>query len=65
MQTGSTLINIGSTSKKNTHANLTIKLFETTIGVLAFWLVGYGIAFGKVDKFLGLNINYYAAYGFE
>ncbi len=42
-----------------------IKLFETTVGTIAFWLIGYGLAFGKVESFLGKDLKYYASNGFE
>jgi len=65
MQLGTAMFNVGCTSKKNTQANLIMKLFETAIGCLAFWLIGYGIAFGDVKLFIGTNGNYYASSGFE
>eukprot|EP00347_Sterkiella_histriomuscorum_P019594 403341033 len=65
MQCGTALFNAGSTQKKNLQSVLVMKLFEACLGVLGFWLIGYGIAFGKVEKIIGKNVSYYASSGFE
>lgn len=40
-------------------------MFETCLGGIGFWLIGYGIAFGKPEHFFGTDPKYYAAEGFE
>lgn len=56
MQVGTALFNAGSTRKKNVESVFAMKMFETCMGVFGFWWIGYGIAFGTVEDFLGKNL---------
>ncbi|MCP8968572.1 ammonium transporter [Ectobacillus ponti] len=54
MEGGFSLLEAGLVRTKNA-VNVTMKIFvDLTVGVLAFWLVGYGLLFGKdFDGFIG------------
>jgi Amt family ammonium transporter len=66
MQSGFTLVECGSVRAKNSRNILIKNLFDACIGALAFYLVGYGLAFGDVNGgFAGSDSKYFAASGFE
>jgi Amt family ammonium transporter len=59
-------VECGSVRAKNSRNILIKNLFDACLGAIAFYLVGYGLAFGDVDKgFAGTDSSYFAAYGFE
>ena len=77
MQAGFALVENGTVREKNS-ANILIKnLFDACAGCIAFYLVGFGFAFGVqcVDlcdteepvmaSFIGTDIKYFAASGFN
>lgn len=35
------------------------------MGCFGFWLIGYGLAYGRTTAFIGTDPNYFAASGFE
>jgi ammonia channel protein AmtB len=40
-------------------------LFDSAIGCIGFYLVGYAFAFGNVNYFIGYDPKYFAASGFK
>ena len=40
-------------------------LYNVAVTAIAFWLSGYGLAFGGADYFVGQDTNTFASYGFE
>ena len=43
-------------------------MFDLCFGILAFWIFGYGIAFGEneyVNYIFGTNKNYFVSSGFK
>ena len=50
MQLGFALVENGSVRSKNSKNILIKNLFDACAGALAFWLVGFGLAFGQTDK---------------
>jgi ammonium transporter, Amt family len=46
MQAGFAMVEVGSVRQKNVNNILIKNIFDTVAGALAFWLVGYGFAFG-------------------
>jgi hypothetical protein len=40
-------------------------MFDSVIGMIGFWLLGYGFAYGNVKEFIGLDGAYFASSGFE
>jgi Amt family ammonium transporter len=65
MQAGFALIESGAVRRKNRSAVLIKNLFNGCIAIIAFWLVGYGFAFGNPNAFIGPDQYYYASFGFE
>jgi Amt family ammonium transporter len=65
MTAGFALIESGAVRHKNRSSVLIKNLFNVCITVIAFWLVGYGFAFGNAEYFIGRDSNAYASYGFE
>lgn len=65
MTAGFTLIESGAVRRKNRSAILIKNLFNVCIAIIAFWLVGYGFAFGNPLYFIGQDEQYYGSYGFE
>src|SRR3954454_6029936 len=57
MEGGFSLLEAGFVRTKNA-VNVTMKIFvDLTIGALAFWLIGFGVMFGKdVFGFIGTNL---------
>src|SRR3954462_3162336 len=57
MEGGFSLLESGFVRTKNA-VNVTMKIFvDLTIGVLAFWLIGFGVMFGKdVFGIIGANL---------
>ena len=64
MQAGTAIAFAGGAHKKNRNSIIVMKWQEIIIGCLAWWLFGFGIAFGKPTGFLGLDSRYYASSGF-
>lgn len=46
MQAGFTLIECGGVRAKNTAYILILNLIDSVVGLIGFWLVGYGLAYG-------------------
>lgn len=46
MQAGFTLVECGTVRKKNSSGIIIKNLFDSCMGCIAFWLVGFGLAFG-------------------
>lgn len=68
MQTGFAMVEVGCVREKNAHNILIKNLFDATAGAIAWWLVGFGFAFGQSGEkggFIGGNKDYFAASGFE
>jgi ammonium transporter, Amt family len=54
MQTGFTMLEVGSVQHKNSKNILIKNIFDAAIGSLIWWLIGYGIAFGSDEgRFVG------------
>ena len=70
MQLGFALVENGSVRSKNSKNILIKNLFDACAGALAFWLVGFGLAFGQTDEdnqagFAGNDKELFAASGFK
>ena len=67
MQLGFALIENGMVQPKNSKNILMKNLFDTCIGALAFWLIGFGWAFGHSEEggFIGTDGSMFAATGFN
>ena len=50
MQLGFALVENGSVRSKNSKNILIKNLFDACAGALAFWLVGFGLAFGQTEE---------------
>lgn len=62
MQTGFAMLEVGSVSVKNTKNILIKNLGDASIGAVCWWLLGYGLAFGKTESRL-FGTNGYALKG--
>jgi ammonium transporter, Amt family len=59
MQSGFTMLEVGSVQHKNAKNILIKNIFDAAIGSLVWWLFGYGIAFGSdAGKFIGTTQVY-------
>lgn len=67
MQAGFALVENGSVRAKNSSNILIKNLFDACFGALAFWLIGFGVAFGreKESHFMGISPAFYATSGIE
>ena len=69
MQVGFALIENGSVRHKNSSSILLKNMIDVSLGGIAFWLIGFGIAFGGSEDtgghFLGTSYKYFVSYGFE
>ena len=66
MQTGFAMVECGSVRAKNSRNILIKNLFDACLGALAFWLIGYGLAFGVSEGgFIGSDRKFFAASAFE
>jgi ammonium transporter, Amt family len=68
MQAGFAMVEVGSVRQKNAHNILIKNLFDAVAGAIAFWLVGYGFAFGQRGEkggFIGDDPQLFAASGFD
>mmetsp|Transcript_36631 Transcript_36631/g.35415 ORF Transcript_36631/g.35415 Transcript_36631/m.35415 type:complete len:235 (+) Transcript_36631:76-780(+) len=66
MQMGFAMLECGSIRAKNAKSILIKNMFDAIVGFIGFWVIGYALAFGNVDYFIGGNNgDYYAASGFE
>ena len=68
MQTGFAMVEAGCVRQKNAHNILIKNLFDAVAGAIAWWLLGYGFAFGQRDakaSFIGDDPKYFAASGFD
>ena len=46
MQSGFALLKCGAVRKKNAQGILLKNIFDSGVGCVGFWLIGYGIAYG-------------------
>lgn len=67
MQLGFALVENGSVRSKNSKNILIKNIFDCCFGALAFWLFGFGWAFGHNEEggFIGLNKGMFAASDFS
>ena len=65
MQMGFGLLECGSIRAKNAKSILIKNVCDSVVGLLGFWLIGYGIAYGNVKELFGTDKDYYASAGFE
>ena len=65
MQAGFGLLECGSIRAKNAKSILIKNLFDSVVGMVGFWLVGFAFAYGDVNEFIGYNKRYFATNGFE
>ena len=77
MQAGFALVENGTVREKNSSNILIKNLFDACAGCIAFYLVGYGFAFGVkcvdlcdteepvMKKFIGTDLQYFAGSGFN
>ena len=64
MQAGFALVESGMVRKKNSSSILVKNLYNVLIGVICYWLVGFGFSLGA-DTFIGGDEEYFASNGFE
>lgn len=64
MQAGFALVETGCVRHKNAQSILIKNVFDSAIGCIGFYLVGYAFAFGNVNYFIGYSPKYFAASGF-
>ena len=65
MQTGFSFVECGSVREKNYKSTLIKNIFIAEIGIIAFWLIGYGIAFGlDENSIIGTRAGYFSNIGF-
>lgn len=64
MQAGFALVETGSVRHKNAQSILIKNVFDSAIGCIGFYLIGYAFAFGKVNYFMGFDSRYFAVSGF-
>ena len=68
MHSGFAMVEVGSVREKNAHNILIKNLYVVCAGVIAFWLIGYGFAFGQTEhkgKFIGSKSGTFAASNFD
>ena len=68
MQLGFALVENGTVRSKNSKNILIKNLFDACAGALAWWLVGFGLAFGQTGEgggFIGTDHRLFAASGFH
>lgn len=67
MQAGFALVENGSVRQKNSSNILIKNLFDACFGSIAFWLIGFGVAFGNTSEksFMGTDPKFYASSDFE
>jgi Amt family ammonium transporter len=66
MQLGFALVECGSIRFKNANSILIKNLFDACVGCVAWWLLGFGFAFGNVDGgFIGTDGAYFVCSGLE
>lgn len=64
MQAGFALVETGSVRHKNAQSILIKNVFDSAIGCIGFYLIGYAFAFGNVHSFMGFDSKYFAVSGF-
>ena len=65
MQTGFSFVECGSVREKNYKSILIKNIFIAAVGIIAFWLIGYGIAFGlDQNSFMGTKAGFFSTVGF-
>ena len=66
MQLGFALLESGLARRKNSKNILIKNVFDASIGVICFWLIGFGVAFhDRKGSFIGLNGAMLASNDFE
>ena len=68
MQLGFALVENGTVRSKNSKNILIKNLFDACAGALAWWLVGFGLAYGQTEKkggFAGSDSKLFASSGFN
>lgn len=65
MTVGLTMIEYGGMRRKNSKFVLIKNILILSLSSIAWWLVGYGLAYGNVTMFMGHDSWYFASMGFE
>lgn len=65
MIAGHTLLESGLIRQKNSQFILVKNLIIASVGIIAWWLCGFGLAYGNGTKFIGVNAWFFASAGFE
>lgn len=65
MVCGYTFLESGMVRKKNAQFPLIKNLLIACIAIVGWWMVGYGLAFGNVDNFIGQDGWFFVSEGFE
>lgn len=53
------MVEVGTCRARSANAVLTMNLMDLCVGVVAFWLVGYGLAFGDLQKNHVVGVKYF------
>ena len=65
MQVGFTMIECGTVRRKNASSIFVKSIYNILIGIIVFWLFGYGLGFGKVENLIGSDNGNYATNMFD
>lgn len=68
MHSGFAMVEVGSVREKNAHNILIKNLYVVCAGIVAFWLLGYGFAFGQIGGkggFIGTKPGLFASSNFD
>jgi Amt family ammonium transporter len=63
MQLGFIMVEAGATKRQHWSGVLMKNILDTLTGAIAFWIIGFGLAFGKPDSrgFIGTDSNVWFA----
>jgi Amt family ammonium transporter len=60
MQLGFALVEAGQVRRKNSSSIFVKNVYNVIVGVLVYWLIGFGLSYGDVRIFIGNNGDFFA-----
>ena len=54
------MVESGHVRRKNASSIFVKNIYNLIIGVLVYWLIGFGLSYGEVRIFIGNNGNFFA-----